>query len=104
MTTNAGDKINQAVGEMTLKDLTPNVAGLLCYVVGWISGIVFDTGQIALYASMLYSPSSFSASLLWPVQSRAASRWWVLPFRNYWHPGFLAAGSSSWLKPIRGDF
>jgi len=27
--------------ERTLKDLTPNVAALLCYVVGWISGIVF---------------------------------------------------------------
>ncbi len=27
--------------ERTLKDLTPNVAALLCYVAGWISGIVF---------------------------------------------------------------
>jgi uncharacterized membrane protein len=27
--------------ERTLKDLTPNVAALLCYVGGWISGIVF---------------------------------------------------------------
>jgi uncharacterized membrane protein len=27
--------------DRTLKDLTPNVAALLCYVAGWISGIVF---------------------------------------------------------------
>jgi uncharacterized membrane protein len=27
--------------ERTLKDLSPNVAALLCYVAGWISGIVF---------------------------------------------------------------
>ena len=27
--------------DMTLKSLTPNVAALLCYVAGWISGIVF---------------------------------------------------------------
>jgi uncharacterized membrane protein len=27
--------------ERTLKDLAPNVAALLCYVAGWISGIVF---------------------------------------------------------------
>jgi len=27
--------------ERTLKDLTPNVAALLCYVAGWVSGIVF---------------------------------------------------------------
>jgi uncharacterized membrane protein len=27
--------------ERTLKDLSPNAAGLLCYVAGWVSGIVF---------------------------------------------------------------
>ena len=27
--------------ESTLKDITPNVAALLCYVGGWISGIIF---------------------------------------------------------------
>jgi uncharacterized membrane protein len=27
--------------DRTLKDITPNVAGLLCYVAGWISGIIF---------------------------------------------------------------
>jgi uncharacterized membrane protein len=27
--------------DRTLKDLTPNVAALLCYVAGWVSGIVF---------------------------------------------------------------
>jgi uncharacterized membrane protein len=33
---------NNRPGEpMTLKDLTPQVAALLCYVGGWISGIVF---------------------------------------------------------------
>lgn len=27
--------------DRTLKDLSPNLAGLLCYVAGWVSGIVF---------------------------------------------------------------
>lgn len=31
----------QYSGDRTLKDLAPNVAALLCYVGGWISGIVF---------------------------------------------------------------
>jgi uncharacterized membrane protein len=37
---NLNDEISKKP-ERTLKDLTPNVAGLLCYVAGWISGIVF---------------------------------------------------------------
>ena len=34
-------KISQSSEERTLKDLSVNVAALLCYVGGWISGIVF---------------------------------------------------------------
>jgi uncharacterized membrane protein len=35
------EKSNTANSERSLKDLSPNVAALLCYVAGWISGIVF---------------------------------------------------------------
>jgi uncharacterized membrane protein len=41
MAAQSEDRTNDPVNEMTLKDLTPPVAGLLCYVAGWISGIVF---------------------------------------------------------------
>lgn len=36
-----GAENNRPDESMTLKDLTPQVAALLCYVGGWISGIVF---------------------------------------------------------------
>jgi uncharacterized membrane protein len=35
------ENLGQSSDDRTLKDLTPNVAALLCYVGGWISGIVF---------------------------------------------------------------
>jgi uncharacterized membrane protein len=35
------DERARSAEDRTLKDLTPNVAALLCYVGGWISGIVF---------------------------------------------------------------
>jgi uncharacterized membrane protein len=41
MVTNTGEKGRTSLEDRTLKDLSPNVAALLCYVAGWISGIVF---------------------------------------------------------------
>jgi len=38
---NAFEKERPSSEDRTLKDLSPYVAGLLCYVAGWISGIVF---------------------------------------------------------------
>ncbi len=38
---NRANETSRSNEDRTLKDLTPNVAGLLCYVAGWISGIVF---------------------------------------------------------------
>jgi uncharacterized membrane protein len=35
------DERTRSAEDRTLKDLTPSVAALLCYVGGWISGIVF---------------------------------------------------------------
>ena len=35
------EKPKEMVEASTVKDLKPNIAGLLCYVVGWVSGIVF---------------------------------------------------------------
>lgn len=35
------DERTRSAEDRTLKDLTPNVAALLCYVAGWISGIIF---------------------------------------------------------------
>jgi uncharacterized membrane protein len=35
------DERTRSAEDRTLKDLNPNVAALLCYVAGWISGIVF---------------------------------------------------------------
>ncbi len=40
MVTGAADHTRSSE-DRTLRDLTPNVAGLLCYVAGWVSGIVF---------------------------------------------------------------
>jgi uncharacterized membrane protein len=40
MAINAEEKRGLAE-DRTLKDLSPNIAGLLCYAGGWISGIVF---------------------------------------------------------------
>jgi uncharacterized membrane protein len=35
------EKPREAVEASTTKELKPNIAGLLCYVGGWITGIVF---------------------------------------------------------------
>jgi uncharacterized membrane protein len=40
MSANSEEKITRSE-DRTLKDLSPNTAALLCYVAGWISGIVF---------------------------------------------------------------
>jgi uncharacterized membrane protein len=40
MAMNAEER-NRFTEDRVLKDLTPNVAAVLCYVVGWVSGIVF---------------------------------------------------------------
>jgi uncharacterized membrane protein len=41
MENRTGDRLAHFNQEMSLKELTPKVAALLCYVAGWITGIVF---------------------------------------------------------------
>ena len=35
------EKPKETAGASTVKELNPNIAGLLCYLVGWITGIIF---------------------------------------------------------------
>jgi uncharacterized membrane protein len=78
--------------DRTLKDLTPNVAALLCYVAGWVSGIVFLVIEQrnrfirfhALQSIIVFGSLTLAGAVLGAIPFVGGGLQWVI-----WVTGFI---------------
>lgn len=94
--------------EKTSMGLEENIAGLLCYVLGWVTGIVFLVLEKenkfvrfhAMQSLVTFLPLSLIASIGWVISSLvgilALILWLILMFKAY--------QGEMYKLPIVGDF
>jgi uncharacterized membrane protein len=98
----------------TLKDLSPNVAGLLCYVGGWISGIVFLVLEQknrfirfhALQSIIVFGTLTLVGSILGWIPGAGSFLSWIITIMGFafWLILMVKAGSGEVFKmPWVGD-
>lgn len=92
--------------ERTLKDITPNVAGLLCYVGGWISGIIF---LVLEQKNRFVRFHALQSIIVFGILCLAGAIFGRIPFAGPWFGGIIGiTGFIFWIilmiKAVNGEY